>query len=488
MCPDCLREEFAAATPRAVDSVRRANEASMRRQAARAARMSGGFQSGTAFSAYGKLRFALGLVIFLICAFIFMVGAAPHGENTYSLLPVESQRPVSIIFCWVAAVLVLTSTRRYKALIYPLVLFFVAAGWFMPTFWKSLADGQKKIAADAVAASEVKSAADEGEKKGGYGHELTESDLAIFREKKQVKGNNVHFAIYISTRDVYLRQDLRDAIARLLEADSCEAFTRGQGSLFIVSGAAGGVRNISSTAARFGDLNYAGPAEGIYEVAFIPDKVNAVSRFTTEMLTTPSNPSFVSANIAELRCLLAPHRVRAAAVALKDANVQVLRRDIYDTLVEVLRDPWLTEPDTYEALVEAMVAYAPHGEKSAVELARKYFRSCRVNQRKPSAAVLELLIREVPDEMVAPVVDLWVANPVEWEGILSQLGERPQKRLLELLESTDSLQLIGTILKHLETHGTQEAMPVVKKFLDHEDSLISRTAKATQRALMLQSF
>ncbi len=490
VCPDCLREEFsfapASKEKREETAIKQGNELSFRRASARAERLSGGMQSGSAFGPHGSLRFVLGVVIFLICALIFMYGSKLEAWELRTFLPAAAQRPVSMLLCWVAAALVFSSSRVNKWLVYPVVIFFVIAGWFMPDFWSAASAREKKDTAVAIAAS----GADSGETpesseraSSRTTRELTEEDLAIFREKKQEAGNAVNYGIYISTRDGGLRQSIRGTIARLLEAESCVAYTRGQGTLFIVSRAAGGTRNIGRIAARFGDLNYANPAEGLYEVAFRPDKVYAVSRFASEVLSTPEDASFVQANLAELRNLLDPHRVCTAASALAAANVQSQRDEIRTALGAVLRDPWATEPEAYAALVQALVVYAAPGDKVAVDACRKYFISCRQAKRVPSVAVMELLIREIPDEMVSPVVELWCANPVEWGNMLGLLGTRTQDVLLEVLESTDSLQLIGSILKHLEHNGTPEAIPAVKRYVDHHDSLISRTARVTLRAL-----
>ncbi len=492
VCPDCLREEFAPAPVAdnrvGAGSMKQVNELSLRRAAARAERMSDDFQTGAALSPHGMLRFMLGVVIFLICLFLFMFGAGMDEWQMHTFLPEDSQRPVSILFCWVAAALVFSSTRQNKWFVYPITLLFLVVGWFMPDIWSTMAAKAKKETAAAISSSRVVAVDTQGadEKKQAdvvRDRELTEEDLAIFREKRHAEGAVVNYGIYINTRDVGLRQSIRDTIARLLEAESCVAYTRGQGSLFIVSRAAGGTRNISRVAARFGDLNYASPSEGIYEVAFLPEKVHAVSHFPTEALSSPNHESFVAANVAELRNLLDPHRVHTAANALAAANVQVLRQDVRNALVEVLRDPWASVPDTYCALVEALAVYATPGDKDAVDIGRKYFLHSRSTRRQPSLAVMELLIREVPDEMVAPVVELWCANPVEWEGMLSLLGTRPQAHLLDELEATQSLQLISSILKHLEQNGTPEVAPVVKKFVDHPDSLISRAARATLHAV-----
>ncbi len=491
VCPDCLRDEFAPARPLeeagAGKSIKQVNALSLRRAAARAERLSGGLQSGAALSPFGMMRFVLGVVIFFTCVFIFLYCSKLEQWQVDSFMPSNAQRAVSLLFCWVAAALAFSSaSRQNRWFVYPVVFIYIVSGWFMPDFWRGVASREKKDTAAAIASSRVgggEAYAATEKKVTRSGRELTEEDLAIFREKKQKEGSDVNYGIYINTRDVGLRQGIRDTIARLLEAESCVPYTRGQGSLFIVSKAAGGKRNISRIAARFGDLNYADPAEGIYEVDFLPDKVHAVSHYPTEALSSPAHESFIAANVAELQNLLDPHRVRTAANALAAADVQVQRDKVRGVLIEVLRDPWVTQPDTYEALIETLALYAAPGDREAVDMCRKCFLYSRTSNRAISPAVMQLLIREVPDEMVAPVVELWCSNPVEWGNMLAQLGTRTQEHLLDVLENTQSLQLIGPILKHLEHNGTPEAAPVVQKFINHPDSLISHTARATLRAL-----
>ena len=97
---------------------------------------------------------------------------------------------------------------------------------------------------------------------------------------------------------------------------------------------------------------------------------------------------------------------------------------------------------------------------------------------------MQLLIKEVPDEMVAPVVEMWAANPVAWNGILSSLGEKAEEEIIKLLSHTDKLQLINTILDYLGEFGTAKAVPTVQKLLQHPDSIISHSAKNTLDILM----
>ncbi len=488
ICPKCLRAEFSQAAPAGDGAgsvaIKQDNQISLRRAAARAERLSDGLQTGSSLAPHRTLRFVLGVLIFLICAGMFMVGTEMEEWLGRPFMPEAAQRPVSVLLCWAAAVLVFSSFRQNKWLIYLLVGVFVVLGWFMPTFWEGVSARKKKGTAVAIASSKVGSeavAVEQGVARTERA--LTEEDLAIFRGKKQSEGHVVNYAIYVNTRDVTLRQSIRDTLARLLETSSCVPYTRGKGTLFIISRSVGGTRNITRTMERFGDVTYANPDEGIYELSFVPEKVNAVSRFNAEELSSPHDDSFVEANTEELRNLIDPRRVRTAADTLISANVQQRRGEVLRVLLEVLRDPWESEPDTYESLMEALATYATPGDKTALDLCRKYFLHARAIRRTPTHAVVALLIRESPGEMVSPMVELWCADPSEWGALLAELGTMTQDHLLEVLERTESPLLVSSILKHLEHNGTPEAVPVLRKYVDHADSRISRPAQDAVRAL-----
>lgn len=491
LCPDCLKEEFHAA-PVMRESERAAIAAeyakSSRRQIARAERMNRNYRSDSVFGIAGRMRCALGVAIFLGCVFIFMLGDSEGYATPLSQLDLDSQRVISIVLCWVAAGLIFISFQRHKVLVTCVGLVMLVSGWLMPEIWRH---EPAAVAEEQPAAPEPKpekkerpvllQTEDPNAEEGQALSEdpvLSEADLAVFREGVKNAPHLSHYAIYMDNQDSSARAIVREALTRQLEAEYTRAYTRAMGALYVVTNAKGQIRNISRILSRYGRVAYARPAEGIYEVHFMPDRANMVCRYTPDVLNSPTNPAFVSANLSELSCL-DPMRVRAAAISLKNSNVPVLRRDIHAALCDVLSEPWTSEPDTYSALVEALVTYAPEGDARTVEMCRRYFQLCRSQQRGVSSQVLLLLIRETPDEMVEPIVDMWAANPVVWGRILSQLGSRAEEKMLELLSRTDSIQLIGAILKYIQDFGTKKSLPVVEKYIDHPDSLISHTARAT---------
>ncbi len=440
----------------------------------RALRMQRDLQDEALFNISGKLRCSLGIVIFLICMYLFMLGYNPDNTTFISRLDMDSQRFISVGLCWVAAGLVFVSFRRHKLLVSIVGLAMMVIGWYAPEIWHY--KPAAPLPEEKVVEKKKEEAPPAEEPAQPVGAIMTPGDLEPFVESKSKNPHMAHYAIFMDQQDSASRAIIRDSLTRLLEAEYTRAYTRHHGALFVVTNARGDMRNISRLLSRFGRVAYAKPEEGHYEVRFMPDLANMVCRFTPDVLTSPLHPAFVQANLAEITCL-DPLRIRTSAQVLKNANVPVLRRDIHATLLRVLGDPWHTEADTHRALIEALVTYAPAGDAQTLDFCRNYFRTCRARREPASAVVIQMLIREVPDEMVAPVVEMWAVNPVAWNGMLTSIGSKAEDEIIKLLASTDSLQLISTILNYMSEHGTAKSIPAVEKLLSHPDSIVSHSAK-----------
>lgn len=482
VCPECLRQEFKAA-PRMDDGERQelAEEYRLadRRQAERAKRMHEGYESGALYSWAGKLRFAGGCLLFFLCCLTFMVTGGSDHATTISEMDDIGQRLVAVLFCVVAALLVATSTRRRPLVVYPTALLMLASSWYMPDIWRS--DDQNPSIGELEqeeAPAEVAAATDEIKNERA----LSNSDLDVFFQQKTAVPQNTHYAVYMDRQDSRTRGLIRDALTRLLGAEYTRAYTRNDGALYVVTNVPGKVKNISRILNRFGRITYAAPADGVYELRFDSDKANLVSRYPVEILSSPMHSSYVAANLSELTCL-DPMRVRAAAKNLRNSNVQVLRREIHDTLVQVLQDPWSSDPDTYGALAEAMAVYAYEKDEAALEVCRRFFRAGLIMKREIPEVVTDYLVREVPDEMVEPIVEFWCENPIVWGNTMARLGIRVQDALVSKLKSTDSLRQIGTIIRYLRDYGDARAIPAITPFTEHQDSIIRHSAQETINAL-----
>ncbi len=488
MCPDCLVDEFAEAAPVVVDSadpLARAAEASARRQAARAESWSVGYKRGAAFSASGKLRALSGLVLFAVCIALFLLSSGDIYGTDFRLLPEMAQRPVSLLFCWAAAALIFTSTTRHKVLVYMVTAFLLAAGWFMPQAWRALeksgadSEQQQSEAVDSPGQKADAPAAEEMPRN----RKLSDARLADYRQRRKESPSTVHYAIYVDGIDESLRRSMSATLSRLLEAGSCVGYSCERGYLFIVERAAEGKANIVSRLSRFGRVYHSISSEGIYELAFDAETANLHSKYTAQELSPSSASTFVTANISELKATLDPQRVYRAALVLRDANAGVMRTEIRNTLVEVLKDSWVSEPVAYETLVEALVTYAPANDRDCLARCRSYILFCRSSGRTPSRLVVSRFISESPDEMVQPVIELWSAEPALWADSLKMLGTRPEKELVALLKSSDSIRLRVEILRHLAEYGTPDIIAELRPFAEHSDANVRSAAIEALREL-----
>lgn len=489
ICPDCLKNEFATTASR-LDAEEHAElvaeyQASMRRQSARAEMMGGVYSSGQAFSVAGKMRFALGVSIFLICGFLFLVSDKRSGVTFLAELDMDSQRLFSMILCIVAAILVATASLRFKKTVRVLACLLLTLGWFFPDMLAAAIRERERLESEAAAKDQQAMEEIQAEQGGAMqqnGPVLTDEDLQVFHTLRTPSHRICHYAVFLDNQDSRVRSLVRDALNRLLCAEYTRAYTRANGALYVSANVPGERQNISKLLSRFGTVTYAEPVKGIYEVRFDADRANLVSQYPSDVLTSPMNNAYVTANLSELKCL-DPMRVRMSARSLASSNVSVLRREIRDALVEVLQEPWTTEPDTYTALVEALVTYCKPGDKAAVQLCYNYFEARRALKRDIAQSVTYYLISEVPDAMVNPIIDFWCENPIAWSDMLNRLGYRVQSPLLERLGKSANIRLITSILKYLEERGTSEAVPVVETFLEYPDSIIRHSARTTLKAI-----
>ncbi len=489
ICPDCLKNEFVAVAP-SLNAEERAQlkaeyKDSIKRQAQRASTMGGVYSSEGAFSTAGKFRFGLGLGLFLICGFLFLISDKESNATFLAELDANSQRIISLILCVVSAVLVATASVRYKVTIRVIAFIILLMGWFLPDILAAAQKTDKRPVEQDVDTQEmvqqVKTEA-HAENEVDTGRLLSDEDLQVFFSLTPPSQRVTNYAVFIDNQDSRSRAIVREALNRLLEAEFTRAYTRANGALYVINNVVGTRRNISQLLSRFGTVTYAEPLKGIYEIRFDADRANLVSQYSPDVLTSPIHHSYVTANLSELRCL-DPMRVRMSARSLAGSNVGVLRNEIRDTLVEVLREPWASDPDTYAALIDALVTYCDDDDREAAKHVLKYFEGRRAMKREVASNVTLFLIRVMPNEMVNPVLDYWCENPIAWNEMLHQLGDRVQNPLLNRLATTNNLRQITSILKYLETRGTKEALPVLKRFLEYPDSIIRHSAHTTYEAI-----
>lgn len=478
MCPECLEKEFSEASRMEIEEVevyREKQAAAARRQHARMAKLLEAYKNGTMFNMSGKIMFCVGLFLLMFCHLIFFLDGKSVIYWGVEGMEQVGKQSISLAMSVAAVLLLLFSTRRFKIVMLLLSGIFLVLGWFAPVLWTPV----KNNSVGEEAAQAVRKLEQQGTE---VKQPITEEELAVYYELKTKNPRSTHYAIFMDNQDPIVRSLVRDALTRLLDAEYTRAYTRSHGILYVVANAAGAPRNISPLMARLGTIVNSDVSQGLYLVRFDADKTNLVCKFSSEVLSSPLNASFVTANISELQCLDAM-RIRVAARSLKNADVQMLRTEIRDALLQVLRDPWTQDQDTYVALIDALVTYAPRRDKEAISTCFKYFQLRYGAMKDVLPSVVDYLVREQPEAMVEPVIAYWLTNPMAWEQQLRSLSWRVQPKLLAMLEEEAAIKDLNLILRYLQSHGNGDAIPAVRKLLEHSDSIIRYTASTTLQAL-----
>ncbi len=476
-CSECLKSEFSAASKmeeEEVEMYRAKQAAAARRQHARMAKLLDSYKNGTMFNMSGKIMFCVGLFILLFCHLIFFLDGRELIYWGVEGMDESGKKAISMLLSFACVLLLVFSTRRFKIVMMLGSVVILLLGWYATAIWKSSSDAM--TGGGIVEKKQLPEPGNEAV------IPITEEELSVFYELKKNYPRATHYAVFLDNQEPIVRDLVREALTRLLEAEYTRAYTRSNGVLYVVANAAGVPRNVSPIVDRLGEIVNADVAKGLYLVRFDAEKTNLVCKYSSEVLSSPLNSSFVIANINELRCLDAM-RIRVAARSLRNANVQMLRREVRDALVRVLGDSWTQDQDTYSALIDSLVTYASAKDREVINICSDYFMKRYGAKKDVLPGVVDYLIKEVPDQMVQPIIDYWLLNPMSWTVQMRNLSWRVQPKLLERMEQEVSIKDLSLILRYLQNNGNEDAIPAVKKLLTHSDAIIRFSAQETLREL-----
>ncbi len=477
ICPACLRDEFTNTGRENLDNTFReeivANLDDIRKkQRDRAEIMHQSYNSGTHFTASGRVNVIVAGFLLAVCIFGLLIN--DRSNNPAAIISLDSgyMRIFSMAFCALAAGFIFKASIRHKKLFRVAALFTLVFGWFAPNLSEMIKSTIPVDSTDDIATIEAATKRDAPAVRGRL---LSEADLETLRMRRNQSHNSV-YAFFINEADPLQRNNLLDAIARLSTASYKALYSKKKGYLIIVETPTRQMSDMTAIAQRFGHIHYSNAEEGVYEVNYDSEVSRMTNNYSPESINTPSHPSFVNANIEELQSKI-PERVYQAALALNTANSPLLRIDVVDTLNEVLQDNWSTEPQTHTALVETLITYSAPDNKSTADEAEKLFKMNQMNGVQTPTPIVDYLLAVRGEEMSDTIIQLWVKNPIVWHAQLVKLGAGTEGKLLEILSNTRDLQLIGNILKYLKQYGTAAAIPYIEKLESHPDSLVNRTAK-----------
>ncbi len=476
ICPQCVEAEFSGFSQGAVDKTFRAEaeasmEETMRKQRARAEMMNQSYNSGKNFTSAGRVNLIVAIFLLIICIFGFLLNDPSKARTAVISLDDTMMQIFSMTFCGLAAIFTFNASMKHKKQVRLIALGLLVLGWYMPAiaamFKGKTSDSEEQQGPPAenkiISAPVVK------------GRFLSEEDLTELRLLRS-RSNRASYAIFVNEADPMHRKNIGEAIARLVTASHRSFRSKKKGFLYIVETETSQMQDITPIAARFGDIYYSNPEEGIYEVNYSADsEAKMTNTYTPQAISTASHPSFVAANILELRSMI-PQRVQQAAKVLAGANTPVSRTDVVDAIYDVLRDPWQTEPQVYADLVKTLVIYsAPNNDRTAEECLKLFNFNVKTGFQTPTI-IVDYLLKARGKSMTDTILALWVENPLVWGDKLTLLGDDAETKMLAMLKDTRELQLIGNIIKHFQYHGSKKVIPALQELEQHKDSLVSRAA------------
>ncbi len=482
-CAHCVSEEFgeskaAKSTEQEFiedgstrDDFFKQNEETNKRQEQRAIRLKEELAYGSGLSPAGKIRFTIGLFIFIFSIGIVLLNDADKAVNSLLNLPPSSLRTFCIIFGILATIFVFTSSKRHKIIRYLTSLTILTMSYFMVNIFQS--KEAAKINEPFIEEEEyVENAKDEAPSE----RFLTDEDLKNFTDLSYDKRSHSSYAIFVDHPDPVFRTQMRDYLHRVLVGENTSIYSRKRGYLYIIENAPYQMKNISAIAESLGKIYYADPDNGIYEIQYDNNQSRMSNRYSQEVINTPTHPAYVYANIEELYSKV-PQRVARAAQSLSATNASILRVDILDSLSDVIKEPWESEPNTYNSLMTALITYSSlQNENTAAECIR-YVKWNQQNKKATSPLVINYLVDAKPDVVAPFIIQQWTTNPIVWNSFLEKLGARAETLLIEQLKVTKDLQLVSNIIHHFGQFGSAEALPYVTKLQEHPDRLISQAAQ-----------
>ncbi len=426
---------------------------------------------GSGLSPAGKIRFTIGIFIFLFSLTIVLLNDADKAVNSLLNLPTASLRTFCIIFGILSSIFVFTSSKRHKIIRYLSCVIILALSYFMVNIFQS-----KSGLKDEVPFIEEEEYVETKEVTNPTGRFLSDEDLKNFTDLSYDKRSHSSYAIFIDHPNPVYRTQMRDYLHRVLVGENTSIYSRNRGYLYIIENAPYQMKDISAIASTLGKLYYSDPSKGIYEVQYDNNEARMANRYSQDVINTPTHPAYVYANIEELYSKV-PDRVARAAQSLAATNASILRVDILDSLSEVIKEPWETEPHTYNCLMTALITYsALSNDNTAAECVR-YIKWTQKNKKSTPPLVINYLIEAKPDIVAPFIIEQWSQNPIVWNVFLERLGAKAEQLLIQQLKVTRDLQLVSNIILHFGQFGSRDALPYVTKLQEHPDQLISQAAQ-----------
>lgn len=483
LCPQCGLGEFhrVGETVPLSEAMMHEQQKFIKRQHSRAHRLSRYDLEDRGMKSTQLVCAGLGVCVLGFGTFLFWLSAHSR-DGMFSNMSSIGQTVFSVFIGVVAALLIGIGGKRHPFFFIPIAVVSFVWSFFVPDMWPSGIDGSKKRAENKEIISETVA-----EKKPFVaGRRLTDEDIVVLKETLSIHGGKDVWGVYIESLTNDVREQLRKFLLRRSGASKAVSYGRKGGVLFVLEGTELSVSEIEQVAAGMGEILSVSPDLRLIEVRFDAKTSRYESSYPNDVLVTESHPSYVPANIDELKCI-DPSRVLSAAQKLGAVQSNVFREKMRSALGVAEKEPWDGYEHVYSAIVQALIANAQEDDPEAVAAAHKLFAVLSAKNMTIPSALVQFLADRDPEGVKAPLLKLWLTSPINWDVYINRLGTSVEPNLLELLQDAQSVQVINGVIDHLKNVGTVASIPHLQKFTDSSDDITSRAARSAIEEIRLRA-
>ena len=195
------------------------------------------------------------------------------------------------------------------------------------------------------------------------------------------------------------------------------------------------------------------------------------SRKVHRQMTDPTNPSYFVVNLEQLnhvnlrRVKLAVERL--ASPPPEGVKIRKMPRMI-EELIRLLREE--SDGELVDNVGHALQIWAKD-DKEAVGTVGRIVVSWSKSGRFIPTSLVEFLLENGSEDSALVIDGLWGKSPERWSEYYVKLGPMIEGRLINHLE-TSPVELKKAALRILRKIGTRESLPILEKYMDHQDDEI----------------
>lgn len=279
-----------------------------------------------------------------------------------------------------------------------------------------------------------------------------EEEVARLRSDQSAKHA---YGIWLRDMRSANRYPIRDFIQQRISAESQPIFyPRGANDfLMLVSGTSKSLDEVGEIVGELGSLESVHPELSLVEVRINNEMF---IEGPMEKLTNRNDPAFYDLNKREIECV-DKERVERAVKRLAEAEPKIYRNDISNKLINLLKADWV---DFKPAVCTALMVWNDHqGMAGTVALQQV---NDLVKRKAPvPKEMIALIVHEKTSGVVPILLDLWRADPVQWESLFGDVGASIEPVLISSFPHTDGA-LRQSAVRLLGKTGGSASLPVLQ--------------------------